>query len=183
MRRHIDGGQFTALARGSARAGAQGTRRLRNSLDGGGRHDVGTHHGVRQLIPQRGPTIASGPSSCQPPAPHPRPGSPARRAPANSRPDSFRLVTVPDVRGPGRAGDPTPESPCRPYGPARRGVGAGAACPARQQRSGCAGQTLSRGRTRTDDLPLTTTTTRRTPTSTCDNSSPRRRTRRRGHPC
>ena len=53
------------------------TRRLRNSLDGGGRHDVGTHHGVRQLIPQRGPTTRSGPSPRQPPAPHPRPGSPA----------------------------------------------------------------------------------------------------------
>ena len=92
MRRHNDGGQFTALARGSARAGARETRRLRNSLDGGGRHDVCTHHKVRQLIPQRGPTIRPGPSS----HPH-RPGSPSTPSPASRRPNHFRLDTVRDA--------------------------------------------------------------------------------------
>ena len=81
MRRHNDGGQFTALARGSAGAGAQETRRLRNRLDGGGRHEVRTHHGVRQLIPQRGPARGSGPSSYQV---HPRPRLPTRPMPATS---------------------------------------------------------------------------------------------------
>ncbi len=92
MRRHNDGGQFTALARGSARAGTRETRRLRNSLDGGGRHDVCTHHRVRQLIPQRGPTIRPGPSS----HPH-RPGSPSTPSPASRRPNHFRLDTVRDA--------------------------------------------------------------------------------------
>ena len=131
------------------------TRRLRNSLDGGGRHDIGTHHGVRQLIPQRGPTIRSGPSPVSHRPRTPAPGSPARRAAANSRPDSFRLVTVPDVRGPGRAGDPTPESPCRPYGSARRGAGR---CrrnvPSPAAALGLRWPDLEPGRTRTDDLPL-----------------------------
>jgi hypothetical protein len=65
VRRRDDGGQFEALARGGARAGAQRLRRLRNSLDGGERHDVWAYHGVRQLIPQRGPAMWPGPSSCR----------------------------------------------------------------------------------------------------------------------
>jgi hypothetical protein len=70
------------------------TRRLRNSLDGGGRHDICTHHGVRQLIPQRGPAMRSGPSSChQVRPPHPGPAHSA-----SSRPHHSRLALEPGGR-------------------------------------------------------------------------------------
>src|ERR671911_29305 len=49
MRRHDEGGQFTAIARGGASAGAQGNTEVEERLDGGGRHDVWAYHGVRQL--------------------------------------------------------------------------------------------------------------------------------------
>jgi hypothetical protein len=63
------------------------TRRLRNSLDGGERHDICTHHGVRQLIPQRGPAVRSGPSSCQVrPPPPTQPIWPAAASPLPTRP-------------------------------------------------------------------------------------------------
>jgi hypothetical protein len=65
MRRHNEGGQFTATARGGASAGAQGNTEVEERLDGGGRHDVWAYHGVRQLIPRRGPVRRPGPSSCQ----------------------------------------------------------------------------------------------------------------------
>src|SRR4051794_25521530 len=65
MRRHDEGGQFTATARGGASAGAQGNTEVEERLDGGGRHDVWAYHGVEQLIPRRGPVMRPGPSSCQ----------------------------------------------------------------------------------------------------------------------
>jgi hypothetical protein len=65
MRRHNESGQFTATARGGASAGAQGNMEVEERLDGGGRHDVWAYHGVRQLIPRRGPAERPGPSSCQ----------------------------------------------------------------------------------------------------------------------
>ena len=153
------------------------TRRLRNSLDGGGRHDVGTHHGVRQLIPQRGPTIRSGPSPRQPPAPHPRPGSPpgARRPAAG--PTAFDSSPFPTCAATDARGIPLRNHPAGPTalpgaGRCRRSVPSPAAA------LGLRWSDLEPGRTRTDDhrlqdhqSPHPTTSTCDT---TCDNSSPRR---------
>ena len=72
-----------ALARGGARAGAQGNTEVEERLDGGGRHDVWAHHGVRQLIPQRGPAMRPGPSLCKG---RPHPGCPTGLMAASSRP-------------------------------------------------------------------------------------------------
>jgi hypothetical protein len=78
------------------------TRRLRNSLDGGGRHDICTHHGVRQLIPQRGPAMRRAPRPVRTTrAPRPSPfGQPppptpdstwSRRSGSNRPPTAYKV--------------------------------------------------------------------------------------------
>jgi len=183
VRRYNDGGQFTALARGSARAGAKGNTEVEEQSRWRWASRRWYASRSQTVNPSEGPGHQVGPlaASATGPAPPPRLPRQARGGQQPARQLSTRQCSR-RARPRTRGGSPSgiilqALRPC----PAR--AGAGAACPARQQRSGCAGQTLSRGRTRTDDLPLTTTTTHRTPTSSGDNSSPRRRTRRRGHLC
>ena len=155
MRRHNDGGQFTALARGSARAGAQGNTEVEEQSRWRWASRRWYASRSQTVNPSEGPDHQVGPlaPSATCPAPPPRLPRQARGGQQPARQLSTRHRSRrarPRTRGGSHSGITLQAPrPCPAWG------GAGAACPARQQRSGCAGQTLSRGRTRTDDLPLT----------------------------
>jgi hypothetical protein len=104
MRRHIDGGQFRALARGSARAGAQGNTEVeeQSRWRWASRHWYASRS--QTVNPSEGPGHASGPSSCQVRPAHPDPAPLAgsrlttpdstwsRRSGSNRRPTAYKVA-------------------------------------------------------------------------------------------
>ena len=125
-------------------------------MEGASRHLYASRS--QTVNPSEGPGHAVGPLALSgtAPAPPPRAPPPGARRPTAGPTTAFDSSPFPTCAALDARGIPAPESPCRPYGSARRGAGR---CrrnvPSPAAALGLRWPDLEPGRTRTDDLPLT----------------------------